>query len=56
MKKILFLCAVSTLFSLCAEILVWQDNLKKNTWISADKKTPFPVTINYSIQSRSIGD
>ena len=43
MKKILFLCAVSTLFSLCAEILVWQDNLKKNTWISADKKTPFPM-------------
>lgn len=43
MKKILFLCAVSTLFSLCAEILVWQDNPKKNTWISADKKIPFSM-------------
>ena len=43
MKKILFLFVLSFLFSLCAEILVWQDNPKKNTWVSADKKAPFSM-------------
>ena len=49
MKKIFFLCVVSTLFSLSAEISVWQDNPKKCSWIAADKKAK--VVMNNGILS-----
>jgi len=41
MKRLLSLAAAAAFLPLAAEILVWQDSVKRCDWIAADKKTPF---------------